>query len=645
MIRIKQLPAHEACKIAAGEVVDRPSNVVKELVENAIDAGATRIYVYVENAGHTSIRIVDNGCGMSSEDARLSIAQYATSKITTVDDLALISTFGFRGEALASIAAVSKVTLVTKEHEADQGILLNIENGNIIKETMVSCNTGTDITIQDLFYNVPVRKKFLKKPETEWRAIVHLIHAFCFSNLLVSFKLFHDGRQVILCPPVECVTDRVRQLWDRTASHNMVTLTTGDTKKQLSITGLISTHQYYRYDRTQIYFFVNKRWVKNYALGNALVKGYLNVIPSQRAPLAVLFITVDQMEVDVNIHPRKEEVQFLHPRSIESLLQSSVKETLEEHLSAQIKKSAIGAGPSHQSIKNGVDSLSPSRLQVAPNVAQPQLDTLFVEFDSSVANSERIDELFMPGTAFAPASQSSLSVNFDQKIHQVMPSLECKEESLAAPELEGNSKQTERILEQQKISKTYQLIGQYKKTYLLLEQDDGLFLVDQHAAHERILYELFESRFQEVATVALLFPHVMTLSEDDFRVVMSHVDLFSNHGILIEPFGSNQLIVQSIPVYLKDCMYDELIKQIIGLIKEEQNINHVDCLASLSKKMRAQMACKAAVKAGDELTWQQMETLLVDLSNVAHRFTCPHGRPTGWLLSLYDIEKKFKRKV
>jgi DNA mismatch repair protein MutL len=249
--------------------------------------------------------------------------------------------------------------------------------------------------------------------------------------------------------------------------------------------------------------------------------------------------------------------------------------------------------------------------------------------------------LSTPSSIFTPAYQSPLSFDFNKPVFNDVSNT-AQEHATGETTVQ---QQTVSISEQRETIKTYQLIGQYKKTYLLLEQEDGLFLIDQHAAHERILYELFEHRFQEVATVALLFPHIVTLCEEDAQLMTPYLDLFNKNGILIELFGNNQFIVQSVPVHLKDCSYDDLIKEVVGWIKQERDVDHADLFKMLHEKMRAQMACKAAVKAGDELTWQQMETLLDDLSKTNNRFTCPHGRPTGWLLSLHDIEKKFKRKV
>ncbi len=326
MPRIHQLPPHEAQKIAAGEVVERPANALKELLENALDAGATQISVYIEDAGKQLIRIVDNGCGMSPEDAQLCYKLHTTSKVTSIDDLEKIQTFGFRGEALASISAVSKVTLITKEQEAQQGIKHALEQGNITKETTVPCTTGTDIQVHDLFYNIPARKKFLKKRETEWRHIIQLFQAFCLDYHVIHFKLFSEGKQVHNCPPAQNLTDRLTQLWGHSSAQHMIPVEKQHKQQSVTVTGAVSNHHYVRYDRNHLFFFVNKRWVKNHTLARALLKGYLNVLPPARYPAACIHIEIDPALVDINIHPRKEEVQFLHPRIVETLIQQAVRE-------------------------------------------------------------------------------------------------------------------------------------------------------------------------------------------------------------------------------------------------------------------------------------------------------------------------------
>jgi len=597
MAKIKKLPPHEAQKIAAGEVVERPANVVKELVENAVDAGATQISIYLEEGGKQLIRIVDNGCGMSKEDAHLCFDQHATSKIKTVDDLETIATFGFRGEALASIAAVSTVTLTTKEKSSEDlsGTKLQLRAGETISEETVSCTAGTDICVENIFFNLPARQKFLKKKETESRHITQMLHAFCLDYLHIHFKFFQQGKEAFNCPPTQDIASRIAQLWDHHFSEQMIPVTTEE-KKGVTISGVISNHQYFRYDRGNIFFFVNKRWIKNQDLSRALLRGYSNVLPPARYPAACIFIDIDPTQVDVNIHPRKEEVQFLHPRTITKLLQATVKTALEDHLSSQIKQPV---------------SFAPEPA-IQPFYSQPQ------------------------PTTFATEVTQPKPFNFDAS-----PFSESPEPQKHVPVQETIS--TNQAITPE-VQKSYDIIGQYHKTYILIEKSDGLFLVDQHAAHERILYQLFSKRFEDVATVKLMFPEIVTISQEDMQTVTNHLNIFKKNGIQIEPFGENQLVVHATPVHIKNIQLDELICQVAGWVREFRELDESDFFKAINEKLHAQMACKAAVKAGDVLTMNQMEQLLVDLEKTENRLTCPHGRPTGWLLSLYEIEKRFKRK-
>lgn len=602
---IKQLPPHEAQKIAAGEVVERPANVVKELIENALDAGATKITLDLVDAGKQHIKIVDNGCGMTPEDAHLCTQQHATSKISCVDDLSNIGTFGFRGEALASIAAVSHLQLFTRHTDTKEGVKLVLHGGTLKSETTVAHPVGTTIIADDLFFNVPARKKFLKKRETEWRQILQLVHAFCLENLALHIKLSHDGREILNCPPVTTLSDRVAQLWEPALSQNLITIDANHGRKNIHVSGIISNHQHSRFDRSRLYFFVNHRWIKNYTLSRSLLKGYLNVLPPGRYPAAVLFIDVDPLDVDINIHPRKEEVQFLNPRSVEQLLQTTVKEALEKHLSNQISKPVQFATP------DTTPAFKPAMAQEYPTTPSPL-------------------PFVMPADdPFAPASQPQKTTT---------PALAASPNPVPQPQQRTVAPQTPTQ------QKQFNVIGYFKKTYILLEQEDGLFVVDQHAAHERVLYELFSERFDDVATVKLLFPTTINVSTEEMSLLADHLTLFTNNGIAIEPYGEQQLIVTATPVHLKNQPLDDIVHQVAGWIKEEQNSMQDNLHNVINKKLHAQMACKAAVKAHDELQPDQIQQLLRDLYATNNRFTCPHGRPTGWLLSDYEIEKKFKRK-
>ena len=595
MARIKQLSPLEAQKIAAGEVVERPANVVKELVENAIDAQASQITIYIQDAGKSLIRVIDDGHGMSPEDAYLCFSHHATSKITHVDDLPHLTTFGFRGEALSSIAAVSKVSLTTKEPQTTSAIKIVLENNTILKEEFLHANHGTDILIEDLFFNVPARKKFLKTTQTELRQIMLLFQAFCLAYPAIHFKLFSQETLIHNCPVVSDMQQRIAQLWDHTVTSQTIPININN--DTITLQGVITNHMYNRYDRSSIFFFVNNRWVKNYPLTKSLLKGYANVLPADKYPLASLALKLDPSLIDINIHPRKEEIQFLHPRIIEELTYSTVKGALENHLSAQLKKSVTF-------------KIEPAKS--FPYQTNPTFTTIGYPLPEDSPNLT-----LRPNNTLSHVSNTVFQTNtFIEKnipLEVAMPN--------------------------------YTIIGQFKKTYILIEQEDSLFLIDQHAAHERILYEMFAQRFEKIATIHLMFPLVVTLTSEQTELLEPHMKIFSDNNIVIEPFGSNQFIIQAVPVHLKEVSLEELIHQTIGWIRENQNCQKDQFYKKINEKLHAQMACKAAVKAGDTLSQAQMNKLLSDLEQTENRFTCPHGRPTGWNLMLYDIEKKFKRKL
>jgi DNA mismatch repair protein MutL len=666
MAKIKQLPPHEAQKIAAGEVVERPANIVKELIENAIDANATRIAVYVEDGGKQLIRIVDNGCGMDTTDAQLCFDRHATSKITHVSELETIDTFGFRGEALASIASVSVITLMTKEEHALEGTKVIVNANSITGINSVACVTGTDITVQNLFFNVPARKKFLKATQTEWRAIQLLFNAFCFDYPHIHFLLFSESKQIFNCPTSTNLKNRALQIWEsqsllRSASYegqaNNHLLDVHVTEKDFSLSGVISDHQYYRYDRSSIYFFVNKRWVKNQHISNAFIKGYANVIPAGRYPAGIIHITVPTHEVDINIHPRKEEVKFLHPRRIEQALQQAVKNALEKNLSQHLKKNVtFNSAPSFAEASDFAKASSDrSEGRSAYDFTPFNFDTPFAysesplysaPFDTLPTGALRASGLENSHTTSSPlefdSSPLALSV-FASK--NVSKGSEINNSQIAQLDLQTQPHTNISFHTTPEPVTPYRLIGQYNTTYILVEKKDGLFLVDQHAAHERILYELFSQRFEEVATIQLLFPHIITLSPHDINIITPHLDIFTNNGIIIEQCASDQLKIESLPVHLKDQSLDDIIKTTVSWIIESNALDQQELKKMINNKLQAQMACKAAVKAGDLLTQEKMEQLLHDLEKTANRFSCPHGRPTGWLLSLHEIEKKFKRRI
>jgi len=589
MSKIKLLSPQEICKIAAGEVVERPVNIVKELIENALDAGSTVIEIFIEGSGKKAIRVLDNGCGMSKEDALLCFAHHATSKINTILDLDDLSSFGFRGEALSSIAAVSKVTLITMEKGSNCGTQVNLEGSKLISQHDIASPMGTDLAINDLFYNMPARRKFLKKDETEWRQILLLFQAFVFDYTNVHFRLYHDTRLVHNCPPVGQVQERVLQLWDSDTAHQMLRLESVE-NQDLKISGISSSHQIFRYNRSSIFCFVNRRLVKNYSLVKAVLKSYANVLPDGRFPITVLFIDLPQAQVDINVHPRKEEVSFLNPRKIENAITLAIKKALEAQLANKI------AGPKFF------------------NQPIPEARYLSKNNDS-----------------FRGAQPIN---NFDLDLFK----------DYEKPDF-FSSKANQAITQSSFVERHYEIIGQFKQTYIIVSNDEGLVLIDQHAAHERVMYEKFKNRFTEVVTVNLMFPKIVTLSQQDLVLLRPHLDILKQHGILAEVFGEEQIIIQATPTYLKQTNLDELVRQFVAWLHEYHELDITQFTYKINEQLHAQMACKAAVKAGDILNNEQMYELLDNLEKSDNRLTCPHGRPTVWSFSLNEIEKKFKRKI
>jgi DNA mismatch repair protein MutL len=627
MAKIHQLSSQEIQKIAAGEVIDRPANIVKELIENSLDAGATRIQIYVEDGGKKLIRIVDNGCGMDCDDARICFLHHATSKISSLTDLETCTTFGFRGEALSSIAGVSQVTLITKEESAQYATQLVLSEGVLVNESQVSANKGTDVAVSELFYTIPARKKFLKTKETEWRHILHMVQAYCVDYPAIHFELFSEGESILNCPVADSLETRVAQLWDYDMSHAMIPVSLENARANISVKGLISHHHFARYDRSNMFMFVNSRWVKNPSLSKAILKGYANVLPPARYPAVVLAITIDPQQVDINIHPRKEEIKFLHPHMVESLVQDAIKKALEEHVSRR-----LGAQETQVSVDEPVwyTAYEPLREK---SYATPCTSSIQRDLRTSAKNifeqhTEQVETFTESSLVSIPQEPP---FKYEVPVQSISATVKPHEENLTI--VSGAQEQEESV----------NIIGQYKNTYILLEHEDGILVIDQHAAHERILYERFVQRFEGVATIKLMFPIIITLTQSDRKLLESYMHVFHAYGIHMEPFGKQEFIVTATPVNLQRVNITDIIKEYLGCLSSSDHRQSADLDIHLQHSLQTLMACKAAVKAGDLLNVAQMKQLIQDLRRTDNNLTCPHGRPTTWLLDYHEIEKKFKR--
>jgi DNA mismatch repair protein MutL len=609
---IKILPTHEAQKIAAGEVVERPASVVKELVENSIDADSTQISIYIEDSGKKLIRIVDNGRGMSQDDALLCFEPHATSKITSIDDLETITSFGFRGEALASISSVSKVMLRTKHinNNSNLGVEVVVEGKDIIPPQDIACNQGCDLAIKDLFYNTPARKKFLKQNETEWNRILNLIYAFCLSNLECSFSLYRDGKRVLHAPITSSLKDRFAQIFGHNIAENLITLSPEQKNETVSISGLISRHEFWRYNKGTIFFFVNNRLVKNTELLKALFAGYSGILPPGKFPAGCLSLTIDTNLVDVNVHPRKEEVAFAKPFTITSSLQRAVKATLEKQITQKLAPLPL------------------QEIQDIPFFTTPSRQEHHEILDTSTTSPQ--SEIIIPPDPFLP----QLSPYLDQE-----PSTNI----FSKPENIQETTLQKKILDHP--GHTLSIVGQLFKTYIMIEREDEFVIMDQHAAHERILYEQFASRFEKREGTRLLFPEIITLEKNEFSCVIKQQDFFSFQGIELQEMGENKIAIKTAPPKLHNHNLSEFVKEVAAFMIEHEQLEHDEFKKKLTEHVHSHMSCKAAVKAGDTLTMTEMQDLARQLSTCNNRMICVHGRPTMWTIPKNELEKKFKRKL
>lgn len=593
MGKIYKLSLNEIAKIAAGEVVERPAHILKELIENSLDAGSSAIDVHIHQGGQAGIRVVDDGCGMDADDANTCFEQHATSKITGVDDLENISTFGFRGEGLASISAVSKVTLKTKQSIAQTGTQVVVEGAVIQQSESTACPDGTDISVADIFFNVPARKKFLKAADTEWRHINLLFQAYALCKHGIHWRLFHNDTLVHNCPPVEGTIKRVMQLWDIHTANHMLAITGTHEGTKTSINGVASNHLLSRYNTSQILFFVNNRWIKNSTLLKAFMRAYAGVHQPGKYPVGCLFITTNQNSLDVNIHPRKEEVRFLHEHTVEQLVQSAVHSALEKDVSTKLG-------------------------------ASTQQPTTFIPAWSMRASKEQ-------------AITSPWRSNNQTASEQIYTGASHKQLQAQVPEISE--------VQATLVQPGYHLLGQLHKTYILIERDEQLVIIDQHAAHERILYELFASRTQRLISVALTNPVRVALPAEQIKNILAATLLLEQYGMMVDQIAQDQLMVRQVSTHLKNSDISELIQSLAQDLMQENITAHEHAQQKLEHSLRARMACTAAVKAGDQLNPEHMHTLISDLASTPNNLTCPHGRPTLWQIDAHELAKRFKRII
>jgi DNA mismatch repair protein MutL len=619
MSLIKILSENVSNKIAAGEVIERPASVVKELVENSIDAGACKIFVTIEKAGKKLICVSDNGCGMDPDDALLSLEAHATSKIKTEEDISRITTMGFRGEALPSIASVSRLRLKTKQKLGTVGTELIVNGGRFIKENPVGCAPGTEIYVADLFFNIPARKKFLKTDSTEEKHIYETVCLLALANYKVSFELKVDGRIVISSPGNEELLPRICDFLGRNLSNKFIKV--NSIVNDITVSGYVSNPGVVRNNRREQRVFINNRPIKTNLVYSAISEAYNTMIMKGVYPIATLYISLPPDKVDINVHPAKHEARFQNGQQVKSVVKDAISKSLREALKP-------------------VESVKQAEVSFSSILSSAQID---YSSKAKTENKNNPENLFSYSSE-VDLSQSKIPACPDNRKDNNKTSIDAvgllKKTSVKKSTIEAA---VDTDLGVNKLSlpgcDNIIFIDFLDKTYILCHSNEGLLVVDQHAAHERILFEkLLNDSGRDIISQKLLLPITIDLSVKEYHFITKNVVHFNNLGFDLESFGNNTVMLTAIPVTFPMNNISGLISDMIEDIIIDSSKKNVD------EHVIARTACKFAVKANDTLTKIEAEEMIKDLSKCELPFSCPHGRPTVINISYKELEKRFGRK-
>jgi DNA mismatch repair protein MutL len=603
--RITLLDEHTANRIAAGEVVERPASVVKELIENSIDAGATQISVTLEEGGKELIKIVDNGCGMIRDDAVLSLQRHATSKIRDAEDLESISTLGFRGEALPSIASVSIIEMITKQESSD-GVRLEVEAGTITNLESVGAPHGTTISVKKLFYNTPARLKFLKSSQTELSHIAEIIGWFAMAYPSIHFRLTHNSRDVLLSPGTGIALNSITQVMGK------------DTAKQLapikfetpvmSVEGFVSNPQLTKINRRSQVFFVNGRPIKSRTITHALDQAYRGLLQPGRYAVAVLFINLVHELVDVNVHPTKTEVKFSNENEIHSAVHRAVNDALMEGAAAPTIYSAV------------------------PDLKQRPSEPQYYQRDL-IKPSETDLTAFKQALSERREAAISESTNEDPFVWPKGEGVPVEESPIPEADLDAGRTVALRGIK---------VIGQARNLYILAQCDDGVLIIDQHVAHERVLFDRMMKSREEygIAIQGLVVPITLSLSAKESAIITQRLEELRKAGYELEPFGQNTFVMRGAPANVKLEEAESTLRDMIAELVDQSISKH---LLVRPDQVLITASCKMAIKAGEPLSMQEMEHLVDDLMKTDNPFVCPHGRPIIISLSNWELDRKFHR--
>lgn len=618
-----QLSDELSNKIAAGEVVERPASVVKELVENAIDANSTVIEIELEEAGLSKIRILDNGDGIASEDCLTAFKRHATSKIKTEQDLFRIRTLGFRGEALPSIASVSMLELKTSTGE-EAGTHLKLRGGEIVHHELTSSRKGTELVIENLFFNTPARLKYMKTVNTELGNVTDVVNRLAMSHPEVSIRLMHQGRQLLYTNGSGDVRQVLAAIYGMAVAKKMIPINVQSLDYEVN--GYVALPEITRASRNYMSTIINGRFVKNYGLLKAVQQGYHTLLPIGRFPIVFLTITMDPLLVDVNVHPAKLEVRLSKEAELFELIEQGVKASFKKQQlipdAVVPTKSKSAVQPTEQQTFTFDHQSKPSGYQPSDTVREPS-------FKEAPA---RVDEIMRPVKTEVMRQGEELEPTFREIEHYE----ESVEENAPIPEPNRSAKEQP----EPRVPAMYP-IGQMHGTYILAQNEKGLFIIDQHAAQERIKYEYFKRKLGEVDSEVqeLLMPLTLEFSGNEALILEEYKDMLAEVGVFLEPFGQNSYIVRSHPQWFPKGEEQETIEEMIQQIFTMKRVN----IEKLREEAAIMMSCKGSIKANHHLRNDEIFALLETLRKTTDPFTCPHGRPIIIHHSTYEMEKMFKR--
>ena len=601
MSKIRVLADHVANQIAAGEVVERPASVAKELVENSIDAGATRITIEIEAGGRRLLKVSDDGEGMVRDDAVLAFERHATSKIRETDDLAAIATLGFRGEALASIASVAKVELTTCVEGASAATRVTIEGGRIRDVKDAAHPRGTTIAVRDLFFNIPARRKFLRSEATETYHLANLVTHYALAHPEIAFTFVNNGRETVRAAPAKDLRERAFQIFGTEFLENLLEVNSGDASVA-RVTGFVSAPRDRRTSRDSQYLFVNRRFVRDRTIGRSLSEGYRSILPHGVYPAALLFIETPLEEVDVNVHPAKTEVRFRR--------QAAVADAVREAVKSALASTGYAPPPEQPLIATATAAATP----------QPRID--FIPEPSGDEIARDIEAMIQATQRYEPPSDF-------QSAKSVLPPFNSAEKIARVPEPES-------------LSKNIRPLGQLDESFIVATDDDGLLLIDQHVAHERVLFDKYRALEAERRTESqqLLVPETFDLTPAQAAVFDTFVPELENYGFELMRLSGRTVAIKATPADLPASEARNMLAELLDTVDSEKKGSAQE---TLRDEIAASLACHAAIKVNMPLTPEKMRWLIDRLMQTSSPTTCPHGRPVILRLKTRDILKGFHR--